>query len=69
MGKRDKEHRKKVAARNLRLEQQRKSFKNKFQAEFMKQLELETERRIDAGEIIPEAVPEKSETINNEDGN
>jgi hypothetical protein len=63
MGKRDKEHRRKVAARNLRLEQKRKSFKNKFQEEFMKQLELETERvkqskEIEATEEIKRVNPE-----------
>jgi hypothetical protein len=44
MGKAKKEHRKKVAKRNQRIEQAKKAFKNKFQEELLKQIELEKER-------------------------
>jgi hypothetical protein len=44
MGKRKKEHRKRVAARNQRIKQAETAFKNKFQEEFLKQLELEKQR-------------------------
>ena len=46
MGKRAKEHRKKVAARNRRIEQTRKTFNRRLQEEFMKELEAEKARRI-----------------------
>ena len=36
MGKRKKEHRKRVAARNQRIKQAETAFKNKFQEEFLK---------------------------------
>jgi hypothetical protein len=44
MGKAKKEHRKKVAKRNQRIEQAKKAFKNKFQEELLKQIEMEKER-------------------------
>ena len=44
MGKREKEHRKKVQARNRKIEQVKKSFKNKFQEELLKQIELEKQK-------------------------
>lgn len=44
MGKRAKEHRKRVAKRNQRIKQAETAFKNKFQEEFLKQLELEKQR-------------------------
>ena len=44
MGKREKEHRKKVAKRNERIEQARKVFKNKFQEELLKQIAEEKQR-------------------------
>jgi hypothetical protein len=44
MGKAKKEHRKKVAKRNQRIEQAKKAFKNKFQEELLKQIELEKGR-------------------------
>ena len=46
MGKRSKEHRKKVAARNRRIEQSRKTFNRRLQEEFLKELEVEKARRI-----------------------
>jgi hypothetical protein len=49
MGKRKKEHRKRVAKRNERLEQARKLFKNKFQEELLKQIELEKQRITENG--------------------
>lgn len=49
MGKRKKEHRKRVAKRNERLEQARKLFKNKFQEELLKQIELEKQRIAENG--------------------
>lgn len=47
MGKRKKEHRKRVAARNQRIKQAETAFKNKFQEEFLKQLELEKQRIVE----------------------
>jgi len=44
MGKRKKEHRKKVAARNQRIKQAQKTFKNKFQEELLRQIELEKQK-------------------------
>ena len=44
MGKRAKEHRKKVAARNQRIKQAQKTFKNKFQEELLRQIELEKQK-------------------------
>jgi len=44
MGKRKKEHRKKVAARNQRIKQTQKTFKNKFQEELLRQIELEKQK-------------------------
>jgi len=46
MGKRKKEHRKRVAKRNERIKQAETSFKNKFQEELLKQLEIEKQRRV-----------------------
>lgn len=46
MGKRTKEHRKKVAARNRRLEQNRNTLNKRLQEEFLKELEAEKARRI-----------------------
>ena len=53
MGKREKEHRKKVLSRNRKIEQVKKSFKNKFQEELLKQIELE-KQRIAEGRVNPE---------------
>lgn len=53
MGKAKKDHRKRVQARNLRLEQARKSFRNKFQEELLKQIELEKERIAENGGTPP----------------
>lgn len=44
MGKKEKEHRKKIQARNRKIEQVKKSFKNKFQEELLKQIELEKQK-------------------------
>lgn len=44
MGKRKKEHRKKVLARNQRINQAQKAFKNKFQEELLRQIEMEKQR-------------------------
>lgn len=53
MGKAKKDHRKRVQARNRRLEQARKSFRNKFQEELLKQIELEKERIAENGDTPP----------------
>jgi hypothetical protein len=53
MGKRKKEHRKKVAARNQRIQQAQKTFKNKFQEELLKQIELEKQRITENTEAQP----------------
>lgn len=56
MGKREKEHRKKVQARNRKIEQVKKSFKNKFQEELLKQIELEKQRIAENGGTPPTSV-------------
>jgi hypothetical protein len=56
MGKRKKEHRKKVAARNQRIQQAQKNFKNKFQEELLRQIELEKKRIAENGGTPPETV-------------
>lgn len=56
MGKRKKEHRKKVAARNQRIQQAQKNFKNKFQEELLKQIELEKQRIAENGGVPTESV-------------
>jgi hypothetical protein len=56
MGKRAKEHRKKVAARNQRIQQAQKNFKNKFQEELLKQIELEKQRIAENGGVPIESV-------------
>lgn len=57
MGKREKEHRKKVAKRNERIEQTRKVFKNKFQEELLKQIAEEKQRIAENGGV-PTVNPE-----------
>ncbi|MFN7656416.1 MAG: hypothetical protein ACK5OW_01345 [bacterium] len=78
MGKAKKEHRKRVEARNRRIEQARKSFRDKFREELLKEIELEKARRIaenpelmkeleekvkEEGEKIVETNPNDTETI------
>ena len=78
MGKAKKEHRKRVEARNRRIEQARKSFRDKFREELLKEIELEMARRIaenpelmkeleekvkEEGEKIVETNPNDTETI------
>jgi uncharacterized protein (DUF927 family) len=46
MGKREKEHRKKVEARNRKLAQSKKTFMNKFREELAKEIEVERNKRI-----------------------
>ena len=53
MGKRKKEHRKKVAARNQRIQQAQKTFKNEFQEELLKQIELEKQRMAENNQTQP----------------
>lgn len=57
MGKRKKEHRKRVAARNQRIKQAQTAFKNKFQEELLRQIELEKQRIAESGEK-PKVNPE-----------
>jgi hypothetical protein len=60
MGKAKKEHRKKVQARNRRIEQARKVFSNKFREELLKEIEAEKLRRAtESGEAFQDIVPEK----------
>lgn len=62
MGKRAKEHRKKVQARNRRIEQARKVFSNKFREELLKEIEAEKLRRAaEMGEAIGEITPTPDE--------
>jgi hypothetical protein len=53
MGKRKKEHRKRVAARNQRIKQAQTTFKNKFQEELLRQIELEKQRIAENGGAPP----------------
>lgn len=58
MGKRAKEHRKKVQKRNQKIEQARKVFSNKFREELLKEIEVEKLRRAaEMGEAIGEITP------------
>ena len=62
MGKNSKEHRKRVAKRNQRIKQTQTSFKNKFQEELLKQIELEKQRIAENGGTPPAVVnPELEE--------
>jgi len=62
MGKNSKEHRKRVAKRNQRIKQAQTSFKNKFQEELLKQIELEKQRIAENGGTPPTVVnPELEE--------
>jgi hypothetical protein len=62
MGKNSKEHRKRVAKRNQRIKQTQTSFKNKFQEELLKQIELEKQRIAENGGTPPTVVnPELEE--------
>jgi len=58
MGKAKKEHRKKVQARNRKIEQARKVFSNKFREELLKEVEAEKLRRAaESGEAFQEVNP------------
>lgn len=59
MGKRAKEHRKKVQARNRRIEQARVSFRNKFREELLKEIEAEKARRIAENPELMEQLEKK----------
>ena len=59
MGKRAKEHRKKVQARNRRIEQSRVSFRNKFREELLKEIEAEKARRIAENPELMEQLEKK----------
>ena len=61
MGKNSKEHRKRVAKRNQRIKQTQTSFKNKFQEELLKQIELEKQRIAENGGTPPTVNPELEE--------
>ena len=63
MGKAKKEHRKRVEARNRRIEQARKSFRDKFREELLKEIELEKARRIAEN---PELMKELEEKVKEE---
>jgi len=67
MGKRDKAHRKKVKARNLKIAQQKKSFSNKFREELLKEIEAEKIRRAsEAPEPNGETISEDKENVENQ---
>jgi len=59
MGKRKKEHRKRVAARNQRIKQAETAFKNRFQDELLKYIEMEKQK-------MAENKEQKEEVNNNE---
>ena len=65
MGKAKKEHRKKVQARNRRIEQARKSFRNKFREELLKEVELEKARRVAENPELVEELERKIKEENN----
>lgn len=65
MGKKAKEHRKKVQARNRRIEQARTSFRNKFREELLKEIELEKARRIAEN---PELMAELEKKVREDNG-
>ena len=48
MSKKKKEHRKKVEARNRRIEQERYRFKQYFQEELLKQIEAQKQRQAES---------------------
>jgi len=59
MGKASKEHRKKVQARNRRIEQERKLFRKSLQAELLKQIEIQklmekNMEPVDSEEVVTE---------------
>jgi hypothetical protein len=60
MGKAKKEHRKKVQARNRRIEQAKKSFSLKFREELLKEIELEKARRVAENPELTEGSEKKS---------
>lgn len=63
MGKNKKEHRKRVEARNRRLEHGKKSFKKSFQQELLKHIELEKQKVAEKeGTEIKVTEPETIET-------
>lgn len=66
MGKAKKEHRKRVEARNRRIEQARKSFRDKFREELLKEIELEKARRIAEN---PELMKELEEKVKEDNKN
>ena len=59
MGKRSKEHRKRVAKRNQRIKQAETAFKNRFQDELLKHIEMEKQK-------MAENKEQKEEVNNNE---
>lgn len=59
MGKRKKEHRKRVAARNQRIKQAETAFKNRFQDELLRHIEMEKQK-------MAENKEQKEEVNNNE---
>jgi len=61
MGKAKKEHRKKVQARNRRIEQANKTFRNKFREELLKEIEAEKARRIAENPELMEQLEEKAQ--------
>ena len=61
MGKAKKEHRKKVQARNRRIEQANKTFRNKFREELWKEIEAEKARRIAENPELMEQLEEKAQ--------
>lgn len=71
MGKRTKEHRKKVQARNNRIKQNQQTFMKKFKERFAEEMEREKERMLaenpelasQSEELLPPAVNVESQTI------
>ena len=60
MGKAAKEHRKRVQARNRRIEQERKLFRKRFQDELLRQIELQKSQQnaVEGDDVVEEVVTE-----------
>lgn len=60
MGKAAKEHRKRVQARNRRIEQERKLFRKSFQDELLRQIELQKSQQnaVEDEDVVEEVVTE-----------
>jgi len=63
MGKREKEHRKKVQARNNRIKQNQQTFMNKFKERFAEEMELEKQRMLEENPELLKTNPEEESNL------